>query len=488
MNFIPVKSEPNGNYLCTWALQSTNAKKLGIKGKGGSSERDALNTELLFNSEEYYHVYPNEYRGGLYFLLDDGWDVPYGTTNAGDDLLRFGTLEPDPEKFKELGNTSEERLKEMSRRVKELGYAGLALWVSPQKPFVDKSEQFDMTSARKYWEEKAKESEAAGITYWKVDWGAHGGDVPYRMMMTECVHKFAPNLRIEHAVGGIPYSVLKADSPKVVNMRKILPYSDYFRTYDVAKPFDLSETLCRLNWLLSENDYTMQGGSVGKINVETCAYIAAALGFNLGIMRHNRETEAALRWQRIAPPFSVADGKYTHSEEVLTDNLYFEHSPVFWIPNAANTTAVMSAPAVMARNTALPNVTSKSGEKPFVIASSNPETGAYSIAAIRRNIDPNPMIAVSADVTAYPERMDAPIGVFGTFGSLTLSFKEEIPQDAKVYAQFMLANEAADITEQVKISGNTVTLDGKDIRRFGKDKIDFNHVEEFDPALLIKIV
>ena len=55
MNFIPVKSEPNGNYLCTWALQSTNAKKLGIKGKGGSNVRDTLNTELLFNSEEYFH-------------------------------------------------------------------------------------------------------------------------------------------------------------------------------------------------------------------------------------------------------------------------------------------------------------------------------------------------------------------------------------------------------------------------------------------------
>ena len=31
MNFITQKSEPNGNYLCTWGLQASAAKKLGIE-------------------------------------------------------------------------------------------------------------------------------------------------------------------------------------------------------------------------------------------------------------------------------------------------------------------------------------------------------------------------------------------------------------------------------------------------------------------------
>ena len=56
MNFIPQKSEPNGNYLCTWALQASAAKKLGIKGNGCADQRDALNTELLFGREDSLKV------------------------------------------------------------------------------------------------------------------------------------------------------------------------------------------------------------------------------------------------------------------------------------------------------------------------------------------------------------------------------------------------------------------------------------------------
>ena len=487
MNFIPEKAKPNGNYLCTWGLQLSVAKKLGIKGDGCADQRDALNTELLFGREDLYHVYPDEFRGGLYFLLDDGWDVPYGTEHLpGGSIEMFGTVDPDPVKFKELGDTAEERLKEMSRRVKALGYAGLGLWISPQRPFVNQSEPIDMAAAREYWEEKARISEEAGVAYWKVDWGAQSSNSDYRIMMTECVRKYAPHLEIEHAVPFGPLEDIDRCLPRIEKMRKLLPYSDYFRTYDVEKPYEDTATLGRAHRLLAENEMDMQNGSKGKVNVETCAYLAAVLGFNLGIMRRNRETEAALRWQRIAPPFSAAEGKYIYSEEILRDSIYFEHSPVSWLPKAGNQTVGMSAPAVMARNTALPRVTSKSGEKPFVIASLNPETGAYSIGTLRRNIEPNPRLAVLADVTAYPESIDAPIGVFGIFDTLTFSFKQEIPKNAKIYAQFMLSDEATDITDRVKISGNTITVDGKDIRHFGKDKLDYK--EDIDPALIIKII
>lgn len=304
MNFIPQKSEPNGNYLCTWALQGSAAKKLGIKGNGCADQRDALNTELLFGREDLYHVYSDEFRGGLYLLLDDGWDVPYGTEHLPNSSIEmFGTVAPDPVKFKDLGNNAEERLKEMSRRVKAMGYAGLGLWISPQQPFVNQSELIDMAAAREYWEEKARISEAAGVAYWKVDWGAQSGKADYRIMMTECVRKYAPNLVIEHAVPLSPYQEVNPQDDKVKRMRKLLPYSDYFRTYDIQLPFEDSATLNRVHCLLADNDDDMMCGSLGKVNIETCAYLAAALGFNLGIMRHNRETEAALRWQRIAPPF-----------------------------------------------------------------------------------------------------------------------------------------------------------------------------------------
>ena len=107
-------------------------------------------------------------------------------------------------------------------------------------------------------------------------------------------------------------------------MRKLLPYSDYFRTYDIQLPFEESATLNRVHCLLADNDDDMMCGSLGKVNIETCAYLAAALGFNLGIMRHNRETEAALRWQRIAPPFSVSEGNIfilkKYSQIIYTSN------------------------------------------------------------------------------------------------------------------------------------------------------------------------
>lgn len=487
MNFIPQKSEPNGNYLCTWALQGSAAKKLGIKGNGCADQRDALNTELLFGREDLYHVYSDEFRGGLYLLLDDGWDVPYGTEHLPNSSIEmFGTVAPDPVKFKDLSNNAEERLKEMSRRVKAMGYAGLGLWISPQQPFVNQSELIDMAAAREYWEEKARISEAAGVAYWKVDWGAQSGKADYRIMMTECVRKYAPNLVIEHAVPLSPYQEVNPQDDKVKRMRKLLPYSDYFRTYDIQLPFEDSATLNRVHCLLADNDDDMMCGSLGKVNIETCAYLAAALGFNLGIMRHNRETEAALRWQRIAPPFSVSEGKYIYSKEILTDNLYLEYSRISWLPEAANKTYNMSAPAVMVRNTVLPYVETKGSDKPFITASLNPKTGAYSIAAVRRNIDPNHMIIVPAKVTCYPESIDAPIGVFGVFDKLILSFKEDIHEGAKVYAQCLLKNEAADITDRVQINGNTLMVDGKDIRYFGKDKHDYT--ETFDPAVLIKII
>ncbi len=55
-----------------------------------------------------------------------------------------------------------------------------------------------------------------------------------------------------------------------------------------------------------------------------------------------------------------------------------------------------------------------------------------------------------------------------------------------MYAQCLLKNEAADITDRVQIDGNTLMVDGKDIRYFGKDKHDYT--ETFDPAVLIKII
>ena len=74
MNYIPAASSETGSYLCTWDRQGYVASK--YKFSGGANVRDALTPEYLFGDEENYHWLPREYRSGLFFLLDDGWDTP----------------------------------------------------------------------------------------------------------------------------------------------------------------------------------------------------------------------------------------------------------------------------------------------------------------------------------------------------------------------------------------------------------------------------
>lgn len=485
MNFIPETAVENGNYLCTWDLQEHVARKLGLRGQGCSEQRDALDEKTLFGDLSLYHIYPAQFRPGLYLLLDDGWDVPYGTAKLPKTGIEvFGSVEPDAEKFASFGKTPEERLTNLSRRVRELGYAGLGLWIAPQRT-LDESENPDFVRDRAYWEEKAAMCRRAGIRYWKVDWGRRCDTAGYREMMTECVRKCAPGLYIEHAVPTQPYERVEAGSEKAAAMRDRLAVSDFFRTYDVAKPFDDIATLNRLDVLLSGLDgITPAPGSLGNVNVEVCAYIGAALGFHLGIMYHDTETEAALRWQRLSPPFSAFSGKYHRSETALTDSYYFDSDPLWWLP-AAKQTATFSTPAVMTRNTPLPTVDSNGAPAAHILASLNPATGAYAIASVCRVIDPNPRIIAADRVTAYPAEPTAPVGVFGYFERLTLTYPQPLPAGIRVFAQCLAGGDATDITGEVQIDGSSISLDGKTLRDYGKNTHDYH--ETYTPSLLLML-
>ena len=178
ISFIPDKASENGTYLCTWEQQKKVAHKENLPGANiPERQRNALTAELLFNHEENYHLFSRDYRSGMYFLLDDGWDVPFNT-NTENGTEAFGSLQVDSEKFAEFGATPSERLCKVSQRIKDMGYAGLGLWVSPQRCF--DSEPFDMEEHRKYWIERAKESSIAGVKYWKVDWGKCSATEGYR--------------------------------------------------------------------------------------------------------------------------------------------------------------------------------------------------------------------------------------------------------------------------------------------------------------------
>lgn len=460
---IPSESRPSGSYLCTWAMQSSVAESLGISGKNGSDLRDALSFDTLFGKTDYYHPLKREYRKDVILLLDDGWDVPYGTENTGSGLMRFGSLAPDTEKFPNCGNTPAERLKAISDKAKEFGYYGIGLWVSPQMadtlPENDNAE-----AAREYWEERAKWSAAADVKYWKADWGRRSMVPEYRRMMTEAVRKYAPGLMIEHTVGHKPFDTF--DDVKRERAKRLTGICDVFRVYDVCAPFYETAVLDRADEILkcvSKREYF----SLGLINAESSPIVAAVLGFTCGIMQYDKDTEAALRWQRLAPAFGYFDSTYKSSEERLYDTCFAENDFCSWIKSAGKT-VTMSAPAVMSRGCELPRVIKKGSLKPFVAASNNPVTGAYTIASIHRTVDPNREINIPAKIELTVDGWDSPIGVFGYMESLTLVSKTEFPKNARIFAEDMLSDTAVDITDKVKIGKNGITLDGRILRYYGK--------------------
>ena len=98
--------------------------------------------------------------------------------------------------------------------------------------------------------------------------------------------------------------------------------------YDVTPQFSVASTLDRAAYLLPY--------AKGYLNVEDELYLAAALGCQMGIMRsvygkglddwddsdRLKEADAALFWQRIAPPFT--GGNVEISKEILADEWTFQ--------------------------------------------------------------------------------------------------------------------------------------------------------------------
>ena len=483
VNFIPEKATENGNYLCTWALQQVAAVQLNIPGNNvPERQRNALSGQTVFR-EDIYHPFSAEYRSGLIFLLDDGWDVPMGTDASASRVL-FGLCEPDAEKFACLGNTPEQRLCELSCRIKEMGYCGLGLWISPQHSGQPKLNSIE--DDRAYWEEKAKLSHSAGVRYWKVDWGRDSATPGYREMMTECVRKCAPGLLIEHAYEHGPFfdSPTGPDHPRTAQMCERFEYSDFFRTYDVMKPFDDISTYCRANALLKKADFSrMRCGAKGFVNVESQPLVAVGMGFNLGVMKYSLETVAALRWQRICPPFSALQGEYVTSDENVIDSLRFDYEPSWWTDCRWKTFS-LTVPMSAARGTKLPKVKAD-GLKPIVLACGHPEKDVLAVSTLRRNVDPNKHVIAPADITVYPKTLKTTVGVFGYYKSLTLEFPVDVPKGVSVWVQCLLDDVAVNVTDSVNICKNRVTLDGLLLRQWGYKAGE--DCTEHEPALIINI-
>lgn len=471
LNLLKDEYTPNGNYLCTWTMQEKAAEILGLEGESCSELRDALDEKTLFENDRFYHIIPYKYRSSLIFLLDDGWDVQYGTKNScAEDKIAFGSLIPDKEKFKSFGSDGEERLKNLCRKVGELGYAGLGLWISPQ--MTGERDAEDLETAREYWTEKAKMCHRAGVRYWKVDWGKCSRIKEYREMMTKCVKENAPGLLIEHAFELLPYEDEKEYKEKAKTIRKILKYSDYFRTYDVEEPFKNSETIFRVNEILKGFDpKTIDDCVGGYLNVESQVEIAQVLGFNVGIMEYSREVLIYLRWQSLYPAYSLKEGNYLSSDECVEDVYMFEKDPSWWL-KCKGKTHKHSIPCAISRGCRLPNVRTD-GIKPIVIAGKNPETGVYAVGTLGRVIDPNRDVKTLADVEMFVDEKQMNIGVFGFYKSLKLTLPDTMQWDRRtVWIQSITQDNAVNISDKVSVKKNEMLFDGNMLRNIWNENIE----------------
>ena len=459
------------DYFCTWCEQGRAAKNyrekeekgeptfLGDQGYAATGSRDGINEETVFGEHGWIHYYP-ETRSDMYFLIDDGWDVDYNTVTPKD-FPKFGSHEVNAQRFPSFKGTPEEKLTQFVERVKAAGWKGLGIWVVAQAY----GEDFEkpVRETKDYWRAMLERSKKAGVSYWKVDWGKCAYTAENRKIITDLAHEIYPELIVEHAICMFLINDKDSDYGRFRNDEAydrgmaFASYSDVLRTYDVSQ-LAISSTLDRVSCVLP--------GAHALINCESECYMGAGLGFALGIMGGpdtvpcGTHALAATRWHRIAPPF--VGGETCQSEEILTDYFDFTEGST-WATFLVGRRIHQSAPAVIARNTPLPEVKAK-GEKPFVVASLNP-TGAYSVAALERLLGTEQIL--KAEVRCLTETNPTDIGIFGEFENLTFCFSK-VP--AAVKMRNLLSDEMVDVTgkitleKELKVSGDVLRLfeSGKD--------------------------
>ena len=443
------------NYWCTWGTQGSQVKRSAEAGKikfdgdqGGTiPQRNNINERVLFDADGWATAWWPNLRKDLYFLLDDGWDVPYGSNNDSDGIHVFGACVPDKARFPSLTGTPGERLRKLNDMMKARGWRGAALWVAcqtpgekaPWRPGGKPEDLLTLGQSREKWAERVRISKEAGIRYWKVDWGLHAADADYRAMMTAVKNEIYPQLKIEHCWSMKPLNGYWPEKDGAVagnrrlfgderwekrrgDFEKILAASDVFRTYDIIGPFQESTTLERCAYF---SELAESKSLPVLLNVEGDAVVGAALGHAIGIMScYNADGQptsydVALAWQRFAAPFGHDRGIRTvHAEETLEDSWTYGANASWYTPINGKTVS-QKAPAAVMRGLPLPEVKTD-GEKPFVCGARFPD-GAMAVAFLKRAFGGKREVTCPADVT-----LDAalgfgrPLALFGEFRSFTL--------------------------------------------------------------------
>ncbi|QNI38191.1 hypothetical protein [Edaphobacter albus] len=468
-NLVPAKPSGTPNYWCTWAIQNYmyghHLKDVSpeiLEGDSGSRlAHQAMNERVLLGKQGWAHDFFPSVREDLYLLLDDGWESG-GTA----------TFELDATKFPSFPGSPAERLSMLNKAIRAANWRGAALWCR-NTPGGPQDEHLEAISLD------------AEIRYWKVDIG----DPEFHLV--DLRRKNRSPLQFEHVHGEPPLNGDWHDGGRFgtqswgTRRQEILANTDVYRTYDVTSILSLPTTLDRLAEMLKG----AQGHSnlSTLLNVEDEVYVAAVMGCTMGVMRHplyglrpgadvdlffNGSRQAkrrmdevvrALRWQRIARPFAAGSGSVQVSTEILIDSWNFELGQT-WDSSLVGNLVHQGAPACIARNLALPKVTSR-GEKPFVFAAKFP-SGAVAIGVQERTRPGHGWYMPLANVELHVGDAPGPYGIFGIFASLSLIFDRPLA-GKRVFTQDLASNEAFDVTHLVRIDGRSLHLSETNLRDFG---------------------
>jgi hypothetical protein len=468
-SLIPTQPGKAPNYWCTWAAQNYmyghHLPALDpslLEGDSGSAlARDAIGEHQLFGTDGWAKSFYPQVRSDVYLLLDDGWETG-GTA----------TFELDPKKFPSFSGTPVERLAALNRKARQEQWRGIALWCR-NPPGGEADRRLEDWSAK------------ADIGYWKIDIG----DPSFRL--TALRDQIRLPLTLEHVHGELPVNGdwrkdgRFGSQPWGSRRLDILAHTDVYRTYDVTSILSLPTTLDRVAEMLKGAEGHPEISSL--LNVEDEVYVAAVLGCTMGILRHPLEglrpgpdtdlffngprrakrrmdeVVRALRWQRLAQPFSPGSETVKVSEEVLTDSWRFERGQT-WQNDLIGPTVRQGAPACITRNLDLPHVQS-AGEKPFVFAARFPN-GAVAIGAQQRSAPSRAWYMPEAHITLQVGNAPGPFGIFGDISSLTLVFDRPIGKQ-RVQVQDLAGDRVEDITTQISRDERRLQLSQSLIRKVG---------------------
>lgn len=472
------------NYYCTWCNQTSF-------GRTTTEGRDLLDHDRLFGKNGWCRtLYPTA-RKSLIFLLDDGWELPYSNGDTGNHDKYFGSQRIFEDKFPGYGDTPQERLKTMVKNIKSCGWAGAGIWICAGEEKDAAKDLEENVWNEEYWTERLEWSKYAGISYWKIDWGRHLYNQRWRRFISRKAKEICPDMIIEHTDPEHPINDIfktgKLTQEKLNANLECLSYSDVYRTYDVTEALTVSTTFDRVAELL-RSALPQENDSLGLINCEDELYMGAALGLTFGVMRFpglagvsQNEVDRAVRFCDMAPAFAANSSENIISEEWLEDKWFFRDGET-WKPEAYGNLITQIAPACIARNTSLPEV-SADGEKPFVSVCKNPN-GVFSVAAYRRTNPKKCKVVCKASVTAFVGEADT-IGIFGEYEKLKFVFNN-LPKSVKVMAGDLMTNNAVNITDDVEISENSIVISGELIHDIGLSEAFEGDCG--DPGMLLKII